>query len=841
MRDILFPFQKTALEDLHDKVVQAHKVWTERNPQVISFSAPTGSGKTIIMTAFFEEILYGTAERSAEPDSVFIWLSDMPELNEQTRLKIESKSDKIRVGNLVTIDSNFDAEFFEGGCIYFLNTQKLGSDKLLTQKSDKRQFTIWETLTNTAKSKPKKFYVIIDEAHRGTYTSPRAESIAQTIMQKFIKGSPEDGLCVMPLVIGVTATPQRFQKLLDDTPWTVQKVIVPPEDVRDSGLLKDRIIIHYPDITINADMTLFKSAVDNWMKKCVHWRSYYEQEKDKEDTKEVKPVLVIQVEDGTDTIATRTDINECISILEECLGRRLKPGEVVHTFNDKGTLTVNNLQIHKIEASRIEENDEVSIVFFKMNLTTGWDCPRAETMMSFRSAQDYTYIAQLLGRMIRTPLARRIASDAELNNVSLFLPHFDENTVKKVVEALRDSDAAVPAETGTSKELVTLNRNLDFSEVFDAMSNLITYRIDAARKQSALRRLIQLSRALTQDGINLEAQNEVKSCILKKIEDEINRMKEAGEYERKVAILTGFELGTLTFDYNENAYLFDESIQTMTVAPFDITSYFDRAGKRLGEGLHIDYWTKNKDRDPIDVQLEVIVFTDDINAMNNLEAYCDDKFLELYENNQRAISHLSEARKDTYEKLINTSERPIPVLWELPKAIDFSEPEDSSYYEKHLYIKEDGTFKANLNPWEKGVLEEELKKGAIAWLRNLDRKKWSLEIPYKSNGITKPMYPDLIIVRKDEHGFIFDILEPHDYNRKDNCDKARGLAQFAEEHWDKFGGKIQLIRKHRGADGREHFYRLDMSKVAIRNIVRGISSNSELDRVFSEFEKVEEE
>ena len=37
MRDILFPFQKTALEDLHDKVVQAHKVWTERNPQVISF------------------------------------------------------------------------------------------------------------------------------------------------------------------------------------------------------------------------------------------------------------------------------------------------------------------------------------------------------------------------------------------------------------------------------------------------------------------------------------------------------------------------------------------------------------------------------------------------------------------------------------------------------------------------------------------------------------------------------------------------------------------------------------------------------------------------------------
>jgi len=37
------------------------------------------------------------------------------------------------------------------------------------------------------------------------------------------------------------------------------------------------------------------------------------------------------------------------------------------------------------------------VVFFKMNLSTGWDCPRAETMMSFRNASDYTHIAQLLG------------------------------------------------------------------------------------------------------------------------------------------------------------------------------------------------------------------------------------------------------------------------------------------------------------------------------------------------------------------------------------------------------------------------------------------------------------
>ena len=52
--------------------------------------------------------------------------------------------------------------------------------------------------------------------------------------------------------------------------------------------------------------------------------------------------------------------------------------------------------------------------------------------MSFRSAQDYTYVAQLLGRMVRTPLAHRIEMNAKLNAVHLFLPFF--NKEKRMAE-----------------------------------------------------------------------------------------------------------------------------------------------------------------------------------------------------------------------------------------------------------------------------------------------------------------------------------------------------------------------------------------------------------------------
>jgi type III restriction enzyme len=100
------------------------------------------------------------------------------------------------------------------------------------------------------------------------------------------------------------------------------------------------------------------------------------------------------------------------------------------------------------------------------------------------------------------------------------------------------------------------------------------------------------------------------------------------------------------------------------------------------------------------------------------------------------------------------------------------------------------------------------------------------------------MFPDLLVVRAGAHGYIFDVLDPHDSSRKDNFPKAVGLAKFADKHGDHFG-RIQLIRRvHKF--GRDIFYRLDMNKSHIRNKVRGVTSNAELDRIFDEYAKTEE-
>ena len=61
-------------------------------------------------------------------------------------------------------------------------------------------------------------------------------------------------------------------------------------------------------------------------------------------------------------------------------------------------------------------------------------------MMSFRRATDATYIAQLLGRMVRTPMQMHIQVDDVLNDVHLYLPYFDAQTVEDVVKALQSTE-----------------------------------------------------------------------------------------------------------------------------------------------------------------------------------------------------------------------------------------------------------------------------------------------------------------------------------------------------------------------------------------------------------------
>ena len=447
MKIELFPFQKIAVAELRFKADQAVRQYAATHtPQVVSLQAPTGSGKTVMMTSFIEDILFGDDRHDEQPSAVFVWLSDSPQLNQQSKDKIDLQSDRISFGQTVMVeDESFDRETFEDGHLYFINTQKLSKAGNLGKKSDGRQWTIWQTIQNTLEQKADRLFFIVDEAHRGMQGNEGGRQTA--IMQRFLKGWPDVGLSVLPVVIGMSATPERFNKLVGTLASTIQKVVVPTDDVRASGLLKDRIIITYPEDAEKQDaMAVLAAATREWLDKCEHWDFYCTTQ----HYKQVRPVFVIQVKAGAqESPVSETDLDAALKKIEDVAQRHFEEGEVVHTFGTATELTVGGLKIPHVDPSAIAGDKQIRVVFFKENLSTGWDCPRAETMMSFRVAEDQTYIAQLLGRMIRTPLQCHVNVDDSLNDVKLYLPYFNAETVDRVIDELRSSECGeIPSYVG---------------------------------------------------------------------------------------------------------------------------------------------------------------------------------------------------------------------------------------------------------------------------------------------------------------------------------------------------------------------------------------------------------
>ena len=457
MKVDLISFQEKAVKELRLDIAEALGTYQRRHKtQVVSLQAPTGAGKTIIAAALIENIYFGTTladgtTYAEQPEAIFVWLSDSPELNEQSKAKIELKTSKLRFGQCVTIsEDSFDMEMLEDGNIYFLNTQKISRSARLTQHSDSRQYTIWETLDNTIQNKADHLYFIIDEAHRGA-KSKREAGTDTTIMQRFIKGYEytENGIKrtmrSMPVILGISATAERFNTLVGNiTNVGLQKYVITADDVRGSGLLKDRIVITYPeDPEKNNDMVLLEAAVDEWQKKCLRWKQYTTEQ----HYANVDPVFVIQVRKGSGSALSDTNLEDVLAKIEEKLGKRFAAGEVVHCFGEGASVELNGLKIPHVKASEIASDHKIQVVFFKEALSTGWDCPRAETMMSFAVRNDPTYIAQLLGRMVRTPLQMRVQRDEFLNDVKLYLPYFNKDTVKKVVEELQSNEGGdIPTE-----------------------------------------------------------------------------------------------------------------------------------------------------------------------------------------------------------------------------------------------------------------------------------------------------------------------------------------------------------------------------------------------------------
>jgi len=489
----------------------------------ISLSSPTGSGKTIIMTSVIETILYGSEDFDPIPDATVLWVSDKPSLNEQTKRKMSMHSIHIKESQLRIVNHGFDQRTFDKGKIYFANTQILGkAGTTYHEQSDTRKYPIWETINNSVRESGEKIILIIDEAHRGV--NSKGKTSGGTIFQQLMDG--KEGNLPTPIVIGISATPERFiDSMMKDPTRTLEQVNVPTSEVKKSGLIKDKLVISHPETPMKESMTLLTSAIAKIKKFEKEWAEYTKEQNEPV----VLPLLVIQVPSG------------CLDEFYEKILQKIKsewpelPDDSVrNSMEGHSTLTVKDKhRVKYVSPPDIQDDVSVRVVLFKQALNTGWDCPRAEVMISFAVAEDPTYVAQTIGRMVRTPLARRVGTDNFLNTVSLYLPGFNRDAVEKVVTGLNEGEGGVTSEVVVDGIIIPRNSKIP-QGVFDAIENLPSYSRTSKNLKKEVSRLNKMANLLSGSDIDKTANNQAKEVVKNTLDEHVQSIDDLEGKEKKI-------------------------------------------------------------------------------------------------------------------------------------------------------------------------------------------------------------------------------------------------------------------------------------------------------------------
>jgi type III restriction enzyme len=253
---------------------------------------------------------------------------------------------------------------------------------------------------------------------------------------------------------------------------------------------------------------------------------------------------------------------------------------------------------------------------------------------------------------------------------------------------------------------------------------------------------------------------------------------------------------------------------------------FAKAKGALTEEVVMAFWRRRFDADePLRTKLEAYELALDEALGRAIERQADALLHSLFQEYRLAIAHLGPERRAHYNELHAVARHEEAGLLDMPQTIALDVPSDAAGLRDHMFVDNEGRFRARLTGWEQPILEEEWAwADFLTWVRNFERKPWSLCFPCTMGGKRLPGYPDFIVVRGTAEEMIFDILEPH--RGEDSVAKAKGLADFADRHGAAFG-RIELIR----VDG-TRVMRLDLNDHRVRTAVLPIQSHDELMRLF---------
>jgi hypothetical protein len=501
-------------------------------------------------------------------------------------------------------------------------------------------------------------------------------------------------------------------------------------------------------------------------------------------------------------------------------------------FGEHTTQQFGNRYVPYIAPERVQDSDWVRLLVAKDAISTGWDCPRAEVMVSFRKAVDRTHITQLLGRMVRSPLARRIPGNDRLNSVDCLLPKFNAKTVGEVVNALMTGDDTMQAPAGrvlVKPEEMTPNPETP-QTVWDKFESLPS-QTRPQRSAKPAKRLTALAHELASDDILPGAGNKAHAAM-HAVLDEFQE-REKGTIEAKRRSVMTVDGKTVIADLKGGTKSFDDFWEAADMAVID--DAYRRAARIFSPDISRTYVDALAYRaaDPADddefeeALVEGRVAVAALGLVTEAQSYFDtaaDKLTkEWLATYNAAIKGLSHDRQESYRQVREMSTEPQDVdlvkpeaRFEMTKIRENDTETPLPTYRNHLLCDSDGNYPAELNAWEMKVVGTEMKReGFQYWYRNPQQPgQASLGIAYLSSEQYAILRPDFIFFATEADGTVVaDIVDPHGHHLSDALPKLQGLAVYAETH-DKAYRRIESVAESSGK-----LRALDLTKAEVREAI----------------------
>ena len=365
-------YQKEAVKSLKQKV---QNVLNSPESGVVIFQAPTGSGKTVMVSEMLKQLVKENHTKYS-----FVWVS-VRMLHEQSKEKLENYYEDDRLIQCSYFEDLEDRKIGENE-ILFINWHSINKKDINIYVKENEQDNNLNSIIQNTKEEGRQIVLIIDESHH-TAKSEKSRELIETIGPK--------------VTIEVSATPHLKENVSE-----IEKVYL--ADVKAEEMIKSEISVNpeFLDLKVgpkDSDTIVIEQA----LKKREELVKLYEKEKTN-----INPLVLIQLPDQKGNLINKKD--DVLTILKDKFKITEENGKLAVWLSEEKTDNLANIE---------KNENEVEVLVFKQAIALGWDCPRACILVIFRESKSFTFTIQTIGRIMRMPELKYYSSE-DLNKGFVF-------------------------------------------------------------------------------------------------------------------------------------------------------------------------------------------------------------------------------------------------------------------------------------------------------------------------------------------------------------------------------------------------------------------------------------